>query len=73
MPSQRQEKVLQLKHQQYLASDQKMKNFLATLTDREISMMSVSRFAREVGVSRSTVHHHKEIYQQFLEKKKNCL
>lgn len=69
----RNEKILQLKRQQYAECDKQMKEFLNTLTDREISMMSIARFAREVGVSRSTVHYHQEVYQQFLEKKKQCL
>lgn len=65
----RNEKALQLQYQKYMDSDKRMQQFLDTLSDREISMMTITWFAQKVGVSQSTVHHHREVYNRILEKR----
>lgn len=69
----REAKALLVKRQQYEETDRRIKEVLSTLTDREIAMMSISRFAREAGVSRTTIHHHRDVYRLFLERKKKCV
>lgn len=63
------ERIVQPKLEKYDENDKRMRELLDRMSEREIALITISQFAREAGVSRSTVHRHKEIYDRLVTKK----
>ena len=65
--------AIQFQHERYMEIDKKLNELLDELTEREILMMSISWFARLAGVSRTTIHQPREVYQRIQQKKSELL
>lgn len=57
-------KIVEMQHSRYVELDQRLHKMLDSMTDREISLTSVSRFAKDACVSRVTVYKHREVYER---------
>lgn len=66
-------RAIHYQHERYMEIDRKLNGLLDDLTEREISMMSIAWFARMAGVSRTTIHQHKGVYQRIQQKKSELL
>lgn len=64
------ERIVQPQLDKYNENDGKMQELLDRMSDREIALITISQFARDAGVSRSTVHRHQNIYVQLIKGKK---
>lgn len=57
-------KIVEIQRSKYNDMDQRLHAILNTMTEREIELTSVARFAKDAHVSRATIYKHPDIFNR---------